>query len=404
MYREASSTEMTYIATGTLVVSRSSIFGTVTRAQFDKAIAGLEARYGILRSAVEFGEFVERTDDASAVEAWLSRESCTADAVYATLLDAGLDTRKKLYSIRVIAGNDTLDIFMLSSHAITDATSLVELHACLAYLCDCIVRGITPALERQPFPSPVDAAVSQSLASLPAGHMRNPASSSGTFAQIPMKTPDDGQPWTHRLERTVIGAEAMLRISAAAHAHGSSVHSLLLAAFALAIRDVAQAPPRRILMRSSVDMRRRLEPHISPELVFSAITGHITPIPDLDRPLFEVAKLIYRDIHEGVANGAIFHDYLNYANAFGNKQQAPVALNISDMQSVTFHWPTQRLKVTGFEYACGWLKRFPNVSVSVYDGVLVANTVYVQEFVDPATMRTICERMVSHLLSASTAS
>ena len=70
------------------------------------------------------------------------------------------------------------------------------------------------------------------------------------------------------------------------------------------------------------------------------------------------------------------------------------------MQSVSFRRPRQRLKVTGFEYACGWLKRFPNVSVSVFDGTLVANSVYVEEFVDPAMMRAISESAVRRLIAA----
>jgi hypothetical protein len=56
--------------------------------------------------------------------------------------------------------------------------------------------------------------------------------------------------------------------------------------------------------------------------------------------------------------------------------------------------------VTGFEYACGWLKKFPNASVSVFDGTLIANTVYVEQFVDPAIMREISERVVDRLVSA----
>jgi len=400
IYRRASPTEMTYIETGLIVVSRSRIAGTVSRAQFDRAVAGLERRYGVLRTVVENGQFVERTDDASATDMWASAETCSADALYAKLLNAQLDTRQNIYRLYVIAGAQDLDVFMLSSHAITDATSLVELHACLAYLCDCVVRGVDPALDVQPFPSPVDAAVSQSLAALATQPVSGAANLAGEFAEIPLRATYGGGPVTHRLERSVINADDMHRIGAAAHAHGVSVHAVLLAAFALAIGDVAKQSPRRILMRSSVDMRRRIEPHVSPELVFSAITGHITPIMDLDRPLFAIAQDVYRDIHEGVANGAIFHDYLNYPKVFGSKQQAPVALNISDMQAVRFHWPTQQLKVTGFEYACGWLKKFPNVSVSVYDGVLVANTAYVEEFVDPLIMRAISEAVVDRMVSA----
>lgn len=399
VYREASPTELIYIATKLIVVSRSSIAGSVSREQFDTAVSHLEARYGILRSVIEGGRFVERTDDRPSVESWLSYDTCSADAVYATLLNAELDTRVKIYGIHVIAAGDKLDVFMLSSHAATDATSLIELHSCLAHICDCVVRGVAPSLEEQPFPNPVDAAVSERLASLPAAGVTDSPSYAGAYAEIPMRAPNSG-PSSHRLERIVIEADDMHRIHAASHAQGSSVHSLLLAAFALAIRQVAESGSRQILMRSSVDIRRRLEPAVSTGLVLTAITGHITPIPDLDQPLFDIAKLVFDDLHEGAANGSLFRDYVNYPKAFGSAQQPPVALNISDMQTVKFDWPMERLKVTGFEYACGWLKRFPNVSVSVYDGTLIANTVYVEEFADPQLMRAISEDVLKRLVSA----
>ncbi len=351
LFRQASPTELIYIATDTIVVSRSSIAGSVDREQFGKAVAHLERRYGILRAVIEDACFVERPHDLSAIEAWLPADANAVDALYAVLLNATLDTGSKLYSIHVIADDDRLDIFMLTSHAITDATSLVELHSCLAYLCDCVVRGVAPALEAQPFPAPVDAAVEQILASLPMEQVSRPSFDAGTYAEIPMRTPHDGLPLRHRLERIVIEPDDMRRISAVSHERGSSVHALLVVAFARAIRSEAEGRPGRILMRSSVDMRRRLEPHISPDLVFTAITGHITPIPDLDRSFFDIARLVFDDIHAGVANGSIFHDYVNYPRAYGSPQQAPVALNISNMQSVRFHWPLDRLQVTRFEYA-----------------------------------------------------
>ena len=395
VYRAASPTELIYIATRMIVVSRSSITGTIVRAQFEAAVAHLEARYGILRAVVEDGYFVERMDGRSAVESWLPADSCSAEALYAQLLNADLDTSKTLYAVHVIAADDAIDVFMLTSHAITDATSLIELHSCLAHMCDCAVRGEAPALGVQPFPTPVDEAVSRSLAAL--GTDAPSPSYSGVFAEIPLPAPHDGGPVTHRLERIVIGVDAVHRMKEASHATGSSVHALLLAAFALAIRDVADGHPRQILMRSSVDMRRRLEPHVSPELVFTAITGHITPVLDLDRPMIEIARFIFDDVHQGLANGSIFHDYINYPRAFGSPQQAPVAINISDIQTVQFHWPFERLAVTGFEYALGWMKRFPNVSVSVYDGTLIANIVYVEEFAAPATIRAISDGFVRRL-------
>jgi hypothetical protein len=400
IFRPASPTEKIYIATGTIVVSRSSIAGALTREEFDTAVDHLEARYSIVRSVVEDGYFIERALDRSPVEAWLTSDMCSADALYAKLLNARLDAQITLYSIQVIVDDDRLDVFMLSSHAITDATSLVEVHSYLAHACDCVVRGVAPAPEEQPFPSPVDEAVVQSLALLPKDQLRDLPSYSGLFVEIPMRSHDEGGPVNHRLERVILQTDDVHRISAASHAHGSSVHSFLVTAFALAIRDVAKSRPHQILMRSTLDMRRRLQPHISRELVFSAVTGHITVIPDLDRPFCEIARLTFDDIHEGVADGRIFHDYVYYPKTFGSPQQVPIALNISDMQTVEFRWPTERLRVIGFEYALGWLKKFPNVSVSVYDGTLVATIVYVEEFADPVTMRAIAEGFVNRLASA----
>jgi len=386
---------MVYITTRLIVVSRCRIAGMLRREQLETAVAQLEARYGILRSVVEDGLFVERTDDRTSVETWLPADACTADAMYETLLNADLDTRKQIYSIHVIEGDNALDVFMLTSHAVTDATSLIELHSSLTYLCDCVARGVVPALAEQPFPNPVDAAVDRALASLPTEY--SPPTYFGTYAEIPMRAPYHGGQVRHRLERIVINADMLRRIRNTSHSHGVSVHSLLLGSFALAIREVAAGRPKQILVRSSVDMRRRLEPHVSTGLVFTAITGHITPVFDLDRPLHDIARTIFDDIHEGMANGSIFHDYINYPKAFGSPQQAPVAINVSDMQSVQFHWPTERLKVTAFEYALGWLKKFPNVSVSAFDDTMVANIVYVEEFVDPVVMRAITENFMRRL-------
>jgi hypothetical protein len=398
--REASPTELIYITTGTTVVSRSRIAGPVSRAQFETAVAHLEACYGILRSAVENRKFVQRVDGRSSVEAWLPVGTSSADAIYAKLLNAELDTSASVYKIHVIAVADGLDIFLLSSHAIADATSLIELHTSLAHLCDCVVRNETPLLERRTFPAPIDAAVREALNSLPAKQKAvGPTSWSGTFAEIPLRGERKG-PLKHRLERIVIDTEDTQRIGAVSHANGASVHSLLLAAFAFAIREATLDRPRQILMRSNVDLRRRLEPHVSTELVFSAISARVTPIADLDQPLFEIARQIFEDIHEACADGSVFREYINYPASFGSPQQAPIALSVSDMQTVKFRWPTERLKVTGFEYALGWQKKFPNVSVSVYDGKLVANVVYVEEFVDPAIMRAISARFVELITSA----
>jgi hypothetical protein len=75
-------------------------------------------------------------------------------------------------------------VFSLSCHAVTDATPLIELHACLAYVCYCVVRNEAPLLERQAFPSPIDAAVRDALNSLPEIQaVGGQTSYSGVFAE-----------------------------------------------------------------------------------------------------------------------------------------------------------------------------------------------------------------------------
>lgn len=399
--RQASPTELIYISTGTTVVSRSRLVGAIGRDQFETAVAHLEERYGVLRAAVENGQFVERVDDRSSVESWLPAATTSGDEMYAQLLNASLDTRERIYTIHVIAAPDALDIFMQSSHAVTDATSLIALHSCLAWMCDCVVRDEMPALDRQPFPRPIDAAVRINLEALPADQaVVVTPSHTGAYAQIPMRPQVDERPVTHRIERVVIEADDVCRIGAAAHANGSSVHSLLLAALALAIRDLSASRQGQILVRSNVDLRRRLEPHVSTELVFSAISALVTQVRDLDRPMFAIARSIFDNIHGGMADGSIFREYINYPASFGSPQQAPVAISVSDMQAVKFHRPVQKLKVTGFEYALGWLKKYPNVSVSIYEGRLVATIVYVEEFIDPAVIRTMAKEFAKLLISA----
>lgn len=403
IYRKASPTELIYVATRMVVVSRSTISGKIDQPEFHAAVAQLEERFPILRAAITGQHFVARDDTRPTVETWVPDHECSADNMYARLLNAELDPAEALCRVHVITGAGGLEVFMLTSHAVTDATSLIELHSCLAHLCDSVVMGRKQDPGIQPFPEPVDQAVNACLTALGTGDPR--PSYSGAFAEIPMRASYDGGAVTHRLQRLLIEARDVERLHEAAHQAGSSVHAFLLAAFALAVREVSDTRCPKILMRSSVDMRRRLEPHVATDLVFTAITGHITQIPDLDEPLADIARFIFDDIHEGAANGSILRDYVDYPSVFGSPDQAPVAMNLSDIQSVRFRWPTEQLRVTGFEYALGWLKKFPNVSISIFDGALVANIVYVEEFVDPGIMQAMAEDVTSRLVSiASTRS
>jgi hypothetical protein len=386
-FREPSATERIYLTTATQVISRSTLAqadGPISTQTLAAALADLEARYAILRAAVADGHFVERPVEAPTPLHRIAPGSDAAD-VYQALLERRLDLAHGLYEAHVAETPDGADVYLLSTHAVTDATALVDLHAHLAHLVDCRVRGVAAPRAEQAFPPDIDEAVDRGLAA----HGLDPAGSApaldlaGAFLTLPERSAGPAER-RFRLERLVVEPEDTRPIAAAAHAHGVSVHAVLVAAFALAVRDLAPAPAASILMRSSVDLRRRLEPHIDVGLVFSAVTGHATRIDlgrvdgagEPDGALFAIARAAFDDIHARTADGTVFYDYRNYPRSFGAAREAPVAVNISDIGAVTHSFPLEAVRLAGFEYATALAKRYPNVSVAILDGRLVATIVY----------------------------
>jgi small neutral amino acid transporter SnatA (MarC family) len=74
------------------------------------------------------------------------------------------------------------------------------------------------------------------------------------------------------------------------------------------------------------------------------------------------------------------------------------------MGKIAFHTAIETLTPTGFEYAAGWMKRYPNVSITIVEGRLVATMTYVEAFIAPAVMRQLGELVVSILEDCATAS
>jgi hypothetical protein len=399
-FREPSATEAIYLKTATQVISRSRVIGRVTPAQFATALAWLESRYVILRAAVWDGHFIRLPGDRATAVKWLA--GVAVDAVYEALLGTPLDLAEGIYTATVLEHGEGFDIFLTTSHAVTDATSLVEIHAFLIYLCDCAVRGAVPVIKEQAFPDDIDNAVARCLERLGdrAAPARPQAAYAGPYLRLPAFEKPVPDSFCYRLHRLEIPPAEMRHMIDAGHAHHVSLHSLLSAAFALAIRDLSEITAPRILMRSSIDLRRRLEPHLPVDLVFSAVTGHISPVEDLSGSIFDIGKRVFADIHDATEDGRIFRDYENYPRAFGQPRDAPVAINISDMGLISFHAEMQVLHAIGFEYATGLMKTYPNVSITIFEGELVATIVYAEAFLAADTIARLADGLVEQLRRA----
>jgi hypothetical protein len=204
-------------------------------------------------------------------------------------------------------------------------------------------------------------------------------------------------PVRHRFERFTAGPDVMRAVAEASHRHGVSTHAVVAAAFARAIGRLSGLEGLPILIRCSIDMRRRLDPHVPVDLVFSAITAHVSRIESVEGSIFDIARAIFDDIHEGTRDGRIYQDYQRYPKSFGNTRDGVTALNISDLGNVAFHAATETLQPTGFEYATGLRKRYPNVSITIFEGRMVATATYIEAFIAPEVMQQLAELVVAQL-------
>jgi hypothetical protein len=260
-----------------------------------------------------------------------------------------------------------------------------------------VARGETPEIAEQAFPDSIDGTVAHCLAAL-GGNALPPrvAAFEGIYLRLPAN--GNGKAVRNRVHRIVIEPKETARVIETAHRHGVSLHAILVAGFALAIKDMANGGATRILMRASVDLRRRLEPHLSVELVCSAVTAHVTVLENLQRTIFEIAQTAFADLHPPVKDGRVFRDYENYPKSFGDPHAEPVAVNISDMGPVRLHCGTGDLPVTGFEYGAGLRSGFPNVSITVFGGRLVATMIYNEAVAAKADVERLAQLVVERLV------
>jgi hypothetical protein len=401
-FRAVSPTETVYIRARTQVISHSAAAGAITPQQFQTALAALEAHFPILRAAIQDQDFIERAASSATPLVWLDRATHNLETLYQEALHRPLDLTASLYTIHVLADAAGFDILMLSSHAIADATALVTIHSSLLHFCDCAIRRVAPPADPQPFPESIDPTVEHCLAALTIP--RHPAPLPNYSEPDCIRLPRLGKPSTprYRMEQLVIEADSVAKIFAACHDHDVTLHSILTAAFAFAIRKLDGGPGRELLLRHTVDMRRRLEPHISCDLVFTAVTGHFTHTENMDQPIFTLARSIQTDIRGATADGRILQEYLNYPQSFGTPQTAPIAFNLSDMGVVSFHDEIAVLQPLGFDYATAIGQPFPNCSISIYGNRLVANTVYREDLIAPETMRALLKTVIETLQASST--
>ena len=370
--RKNSANESIYIKTNTQVVGHSSVIGSITKKQFIQAIQCLEKKYPILLAVADSEKLSPRTTDYTEIIAWSVKAE--REDIYEKLLNIKLNVTESLYSVSVLNHSNSFDIFTVTSHAITDATSVIDLHKDLVYFCDFMIQHICPMTSVKPIAESIDFAVNNSISMLK-NNIPLAEQYQGTFLQLPTTLPNE---FEYCQEQLVIPSIELHNIMNLCKKNGVSFHGVLVASFALAIRELSPDHATQILMRSSIDLRRRVTPHINNEIIFTAATGHITRIFDLTGNILKIGEFVMNEIRNSTENGTIFQDHKEYFKRFISSENIPIALNISDMGVVKLQ-EYVHLKHVAFDYALGWKKSAPNVSITINDNGLVANIVYIKQ-------------------------
>lgn len=385
--RADSESEAVYIKTHMQVVGRSTVKGFITKEQFAKALYYLEKKYPILCSVANEEALIKRSAESHEIVEWIY--DSTPEKIYEKLLNLSLDFCSSLYSMHVLVGENSFDIFTVTAHAITDATSIMMIHKDLIYFCECSIREITPEIIVQPVADSIDSAVDTSINTLKNNHPVS-QSYSGDFLQLPSTS---AEALFYCLKQIVIEEKTLAQAFQLCEEHQVSLHGVLVAAFSLAIQRLSHVKATQILMRSSIDLRRRVSPHIPNELILTAVTGHITHITNLTNNIFKIAKFVIDEIRNSTQDGTIFQDYKQYPQRFTLPQAFPIAANLSDMGKVDL-LHLESLEQTGFEYAAGWKKTCPNISITIYNNKLIANLVYIKHSINSDLIQQLGELVI----------
>jgi hypothetical protein len=298
-----------------------------------------------------------------------------------------------LYSVFVVHYKESFDMYTITSHALADATSLINLHNDLILFCDYIVQNIPITDEIQPLNPGIDPYLERSISSLKKElPMIGDTHFRGLFAQLPTK-PTQGCPFG--IYRFNIPHNELQPILTACHNTGITLHSLLVASFALAIRELSRYKSNQILMRSSIDLRRRVTPPLSKKIFFTAVTGHNTYIEDLSLGILNIAKWVMQDIRKSSVDGTIFEDF-KYTFQLSSTRENPIALNISNLGIIELSDATY-LKHQSFEYAAGSKKTYPVLCITINPTGLKATITYINGSISAELVKRLCELAIQSI-------
>lgn len=406
--RKASVTESIFISSQTQVISRSTVSGSLDISSFYTGLRYLESKYEALRCCILKQDndffFVHKPENATTKMIILDPADIAVDAVYRRLLGIKLDLAAELYRLYILQHGNLCEIFMLTSHAITDAQSLITLHGDLVCFLEQISLGILPQINLQPFAEDIDAIIARYLKSFDStsvacfGNKEAPAVGLLHLRADNALSSEVGHEFTQLLIEPLL----LKHVLDCCHKKNISVHSLLTAVFAHAFRQIREedSVDEHIIIRSSADLRRRIKPAVATNLIQTAATAY-TILLNTNNTLWDIANHVSDYIYQANRCNAIVYGHLEYCQNFAAvaiKQN--YAINLSNIGSVPKP-KTNKLSMLGFEYALGWNKAAPSVSISTFANRMIINLTFLPRFISRNDVRQLLILVLNNLKAAT---
>lgn len=319
-------------------------------------------------------------------------------------LNSKIDSEKVLIrSVLVKSGDSNVNHFITTvHHAIIDAISGMYLHSEILSLCHEILRdNKLPTISKLPVLPSLEDLLPKIVTLNPQDKQTDKKIKTLEFEKyLPNELRSCG------LVHKKLSPELTKRIVSYSKEENTTVHGVLCAAMLLAVAERIKSEDGSLYLscRSSVDLRRRLNPPVSDEniaMVVSALTSfhEITK----DKPFGEVAREVTQQIKEKLKTSEIYNVVLSYNKGteflLTNPERVPFSVFLTNICRVRIPSDYSFFKLEEISYALS-LTAMGSVfalAASTFEEEMVLNFIYSQPAISQDTINTLINSTISIL-------
>jgi len=187
----------------------------------------------------------------------------------------------------------------------------------------------------------------------------------------------------------------------------TTVHGALCAAMLLAVADKIKGKDENLYLncRSSVDLRRRLNPPVSDENIAMVVSA-LTTFHEIreDQPFWDLAKEVTQQIKQKVETSEIYNVVLSYKKGtdflLNNPDKVPFSVFITNIGRVRIPSNYGFLKIEEISYALSLtaMGSVFAVAVSTFEEEMILNFIYSQPGISQNTIEMLIEKTLYYLL------